>query len=395
MDFSATQRYDAQHGYRSHSMLLVPLLDHHGETRGILQLINKHHSADGFIPYTAEDERIIQALGAQAAVAINNQKLIGDLERLFESFLHAITLALDKQSKHTGGHIRKMVDLTMMIVDAIEDDDGPFAAVHFTPQERKTIELSAMMHDIGKITTPTHLVDKGTKLEAITDRIELIRWRLNALKNQAGSPPPTESFSEEIVEEAYHFLSQLNHGEVFFDEDAQKNLQTIAQWQTQTGEERHPVLTADEIKHLSIPRGTLSPEERTMIERHAADTIELLESIHFPAPYRRIPEIAGGHHEKLNGQGYPKRLHAKDIALETRILAVADIFEALTASDRPYRQPNTLSQAMGVLKRMSDAYELDENICRMMYEKKIYLAYGSKHLDYQQIDEVEMDWVKK
>jgi HD-GYP domain-containing protein (c-di-GMP phosphodiesterase class II)/ribonuclease BN (tRNA processing enzyme) len=392
--FHSTIEYDKLSGYRSHSMLLIPLLDYQKNLIGVLQLINKIDGNNRVISYSKDDEQVISALGSQAVISITNQKLINDLELLFESFLHSINLTLDKKSAHMRGHVQKMADLTMMIARTIHNDQTVFPNKYYNETELKTIELASMMHDIGKITTPIHIIDKAKKLEKIFDRIELIKLKLDLLKTQ--NPETTVSsnvhLSNDHIDEVYRFLTEANHGREYFDEHKINRLKEIADWHITINGETIPILSQDELHNLSVQKGTLTPSERDVIKHHANVSIEFLNSIQFPKKYSRVPEIAGNHHEKINGTGYPHGLKGDEISFEARILAVADIFEALTASDRPYKQPNTLSEAMNILHTMAKKGDIDYGICKIFYESGAYLEYARKFMAKETIDKVDLKW---
>lgn len=395
-DFRNTELYDSKSGYHSKSMLVAPLLDYDDKLIGVIQLLNKIDSFGKTIAFDEKDEKILTALGSQAAVSINNQKLISDLEELFESFLATINLALDEKSPYTAGHIGRMVELSMMLAEAINDDEEYFAQIEWSEDEIKTIRLAAMMHDIGKITTPVYVMDKATKLQSIFDKIELIKLRMQLYGCETGceafrdvdeNPIPCEALDEE-----FDFLQKSNEGGEFFDDEKIKRIEEIASHTLYIDGRRKNLLDDDEVKNLTIRKGTLSDEERNIINNHAAVSLKMLQSIHFPKKYSRVPEIAGSHHEKINGKGYPKGLKGEEISFEARILAVADIFEALTASDRPYKKSKKLSESMKILWFMAKDNEIDREICRFFYEKELYLEYARRYLPPENIDEVKLDF---
>jgi HD-GYP domain-containing protein (c-di-GMP phosphodiesterase class II)/ribonuclease BN (tRNA processing enzyme) len=392
--FHSTIEYDKLSGYRSHSMLLIPLLDYQKNLIGVLQLINKLDGNEHVTSYSKDDEQVISALGSQAVISITNQKLINDLELLFESFLQSINLTLDKKSSHMKGHVQKMADLSMMIARTIHNDQTLFPNKFYNEHEMKAIEMASMMHDIGKITTPIHIIDKAKKLEKIFDRIELIKLKLDLLRTQ-DSKTTIESnvhLSNDHIDEVYRFLIEANHGREYFDEHKINRLREIAEWHITINGETIPILSEDELHNLSVQKGTLTPSERDVIKHHADVSIEFLNSIQFPKKYSRVPEIAGNHHEKINGSGYPNGLSGDAISFEARILAVADIFEALTASDRPYKQPNTLSEAMTILHTMAEKGDIDYGICKIFYESGAYLEYAKKSMSEDTIDSVDLKW---
>jgi HD-GYP domain-containing protein (c-di-GMP phosphodiesterase class II) len=269
------------------------------------------------------------------------------------------------------------------------------------------------MHDVGKITTPEYVVDKATKLETIFDRLELIEGRFkliekaienDMLKKKVAlleqSPGADKSALEEIEQAAQHQINILKEdfdvirnantpGE-FMDQDKIEHVQAIADKTYVQDNEDRPYLTLDEIHNLSISKGTLTSEERRVIENHASMTLNILNELTFPRKFSRVPEFAAGHHEKLDGSGYPQQLTEKELALQTRILAVADIFEALTAKDRPYKKPMKLSQAVKILGFMVKDRHIDSEIFNLVLESDILKEYAEKHMDPAQVDDPEV-----
>ncbi len=387
-DFYSTIEYDKRSGYTSISMLLVPLLDYDKNLIGVLQLINKLDHHHKIIPFNKNDEEVISSLGSQAAIFLTNQKLIDDLELLFESFLNTITLALDKKSPHMKGHIKRMVELTMMLVNRINEDKDYFPDITYDELELKTIKIAAMMHDIGKITTPVYIIDKAKKLEKIIDRIEIIKLRFKLFKNRQTK----NQFTNDEIEEMLQFLEEANCGQEFFTDEQVLKVKEIAKHTIKLEDEEIPLLSEDEVKNLTIQKGTLTEEERKIINYHATMSIEMLNSIKFPKKYKRVPEIAGNHHEKINGKGYPNQLKGDEISFEARILAIADIFEAVTSSDRSYKKTNTLSTSMKILWHMANDNDIDRDICKFFYESGLYLEYANQFMLPEYIDKVEMDF---
>ncbi|WP_201352658.1 HD domain-containing phosphohydrolase [Hydrogenimonas urashimensis] len=407
-DFSGTKKFDEMTGYRSRSMLVIPLKDHEERVMGVLQLINRIDESGEIVPFSREDEKIGFSLASQATLLMRNQILIHDLEEMFFSFLNALANTLDNKSAFTGRHIERMVDVTMEIVRAIQNDSkGMFKNLSFSEDEIKQIYLAALVHDIGKIVTPDYLVEKSTKLETVYDRVGLIRLRVelakaqkhlalyrelcekNGLKHDA-MDEIADCYAGEL-DNSMAFIERANSGSEYFDEDKIQKLHAInASGSIRIGAEERPLIEPDEMEALSVQKGTLTAKERRIIMDHVKETKRNLSQLIFPEKYRRIPEIAGAHHEKLNGKGYPDRLRAEEISLEARILAIADIFEALTASDRPYKKPNKLSEAMKILYYMAKDGELDYDIVKFFYEEGVYLKYARKHLHDEQIDEVDL-----
>jgi HD-GYP domain-containing protein (c-di-GMP phosphodiesterase class II) len=413
LDFSGPRRYDETTGYRTRSMLCVPMRNHEDEIIGVLQLINGKDETGATGAFASEFMRPTESLASQAAVALTNAKLINDLNGLFESFIKTTAGAIERKSPYTGGHIRRVTDLTMMIARKIDElDRGPYADVRFSEDELEELRIAAWMHDIGKITTPVHVVDKATKLESIVDRIELVKARFDIVRqhreNQAlrqkvevlsgdrPDPAVLRQIDDELQEELgrldgdLEFLVGINKGGEFMADEKIERLEAIARQTYETGDGPQPYLTEDEVYNLSIKKGTLNAEDRQKVEEHALVSIEMLRELPFPKKLARVPEFAGGHHEKLNGTGYPFGLGADQLSLQARVMAVADIFEALTARDRPYKPPMPLSKAVQILGFFVKDGELDSDIVDLFIKEGVYREYAEREMDPTQIDAVEI-----
>jgi HD-GYP domain-containing protein (c-di-GMP phosphodiesterase class II) len=408
-DFTGTRNFDKKTGYRSKSMLVVPMRNHEDEIIGVLQLINAIDSiTDEIIAFSNADQELIVALASQAAVAITNTKLIQDLENLFESFIQVIASAIDEKSPYTGGHIQRVTDLTMMIANSVNKVEyGKYASTSFTDDQLKELRIAAWMHDIGKITTPEYIVDKATKLETIYDRIESIRLKYEILKRdkeieflkhklemvESKSSQDTSNLEKifnaklKSLDQQLNFLDKANIGSEFMDTDDQKRISAIGSQEITLKGKRQPLLSENEIENLCVPRGTLREEERQIINNHVLVTIKMLNNLPYPKKLRHIPEYAGAHHEKPNGTGYPKGLKDEQLSLQSKIMALADIFEALTAKDRPYKKGKTLSEAIKIMKSMSKDRHIDPELFKIFIREKIYLKYAEEYMDPQQIDE--------
>lgn len=412
-DFTGTRAFDSKTGYRSKSMLVVPMRNHEDEIIGVLQLINAQNpETKEVIPFSKANQELIIALASQAAIAITNARLIHDLEQLFESFTQVIASAIDEKSAYTGGHIERVAELTMMIANKVNEVNyGKCSSVHFNKDQLKELRIAAWMHDIGKITTPEYVVDKATKLETIYDRINTIKVRLETLKRDAeikmlkeklaisggktAENPETieESYNAEIkrLEENFDFLEKANIGGEFMEQSKQERAKEIGKRKISLRGEDFPLLSEDEIVNLCIPRGTLTTEERQIINNHVAITIKMLEKLPYPKKLRHVPEFAGSHHEKLDGTGYPKGLKDEQLSPQAKIMALADIFEALTAKDRPYKKGKTLSEAMKIMGFMAKDRHIDPVLFKIFIKEKLYLKYAEKFMDTSQIDEVEVE----
>ncbi len=407
-DFTGTRTYDAKTGYRSKSMLVIPMKDHENEIIGVLQLINaRDREAEEVVPFAPDAVDLTASLASMAAVAISNVRLIRDLENLFEAFIKTIASAVDEKSKYTGGHIRRVTDLTVAIARKVsETQAGPLAYIHLTPDEVNELRIAAWMHDVGKITTPEYVVDKARKLETIFDRIELIRTRFElaqreveaeALRRklkrlqseQAGDAPEIDREAQEQMQALradFDFLAQCNTGGEFMEEARLARLKEIASRTVSLSGDAMPLLTEDEVYNLSIRKGTLTSEEFQIMRNHAAVSVKMLSQLPFSRKLRRVPEYAGGHHESLNGKGYPKGLTADQLPLQARIMAIADIFEALTAHDRPYKKPMPLSQAIKIIGAMVKEGSLDPDVVDLCVREGVFLDYAKRELNPDQMD---------
>jgi HD-GYP domain-containing protein (c-di-GMP phosphodiesterase class II) len=407
-DFSGTRAFDAKTGYRSKSFLTVPMRNHEGETIGVLQLINAQNPASGeIVAFSASDQRLAESLASQAAVALTNRLLINQLESLFESFINLINGAIDEKSPYTGGHCQRVPVLTMMLAEAVnETSEGPLAQFRMSDKDRYELKIAGLLHDCGKVTTPVHVVDKATKLETIFDRIQLIDTRFEVLKRdmeieslkRRASLDRMAAAEEEAklgtelrrLDEDRKFLHACNIGsERMRDEDI-AHVKRIAKyrWRDVSGHEAD-FLSTDEVKNLTIRAGTLTEEERKIINHHIVATIRMLEALPWPKHLTNVPEYAGGHHERMDGKGYPKGLTREQMSVQARCMGIADIFEALTAKDRPYKKGKTLSESLEILGRMKENHHIDPDLFDIFVRRKVYRRYAEMFLDKEQIDEVD------
>ena len=386
-DFQGTRGFDAGNNYRSKSMLVVPLLDHEFEIIGVLQLINaRDPQTNETIEFDPEYLVLTEALASQAAVALTNARLIHDMEELFESFIRTIAAAIDEKSPYTGGHITRVANLTVKIAKRINSvDSGFYADVHFSDDIMNELRIAAWLHDTGKITTPEYVIDKRTKLETIFDRKEMVRYRFELAMANARLEDNAEEKINRLKDDL-EFVLGSNATSEFVSDEKLNRLKSIGEGVVMTSQGEELLLTENELYNLCIRKGNLTAEERKTIENHALMTIKLLEQLPFPKKMRDVPAIAGAHHEKLNGKGYPLGLKADEINLQARIMALADIFEALTAKDRPYKEPKKLSECMRILGFMVKDSELDSDLIDFFIEQKMHLEYAREHLNPVQND---------
>ena len=411
-DFSGTRAFDTKTGYRSKSFLTVPMRNHDNETIGVLQLINAMEPSSGaIVPFSPSDQRLAESLASQAAIALTNRMLINQLEQLFESFINLINSAIDEKSPYTGGHCQRVPVLTMLLAEAVsETKDGPLRDFHMSEQDRYELKIAGLLHDCGKVTTPVHIVDKATKLESIFDRIQLIDTRFEVLKRDAELEAlrKKHNFLEqkmrmEAAEEDKRLRDRLRQldddrkflhacnigGERMRDEDVDR-VRRIGQyrWRDFAGHEAQ-FLSEDEVKNLTIRSGTLTEEERKVINHHIVATIRMLEALPWPKHLTKVPEYAGGHHERMDGKGYPKGLTREQMSVQARCMGIADIFEALTAKDRPYKKGKTLSESLEILGRMKLNHHVDPDLFDIFVRRRVYRRYAEMFLDAEQIDAVD------
>ena len=403
-DFSGTRKFDAGTGYRSQSFLTVPMKNHEGEVIGVLQLINALDAETGqVVPFSRADQHLVESLASQAAVALTNRLLIDQLEVLFESFIRMINLAIDEKSPYTGGHCQRVPVLTMMLAEAVNDTrHGELADFTLNEADRYQLRIASLIHDCGKVTTPVHVVDKATKLETIFDRIELLDTRFELVKRDAEirkwkaiaeGADPLAADAEYLdfcaacdVDRA--FLQRSNIGsERMRDEDIARIEQIDQRYHwTDAAGERRTFMSDDERENLSIRAGTLTAAEREVINYHIVATIKMLEQLPWPKHLCKVTEYAGGHHERMDGKGYPNALTRDQMSWQARMIAIADIFEALTANDRPYKQSMKLSQALSILNNFSTGGHIDPELHRIFVDQQVYRKYAERFLKPEQID---------
>lgn len=405
-DFSGTKKFDQVTGYRSQSFLTVPMKNHENEIIGVLQLINAIDPASGSVRiFTDADQRLAESLASQAAVALTNRLLVSQLEELFEAFITLINLAIDEKSPYTGGHCQRVPSLTMMLAEAVDaTTEGPLAGFSMSDKDRYELKIAGLLHDCGKVTTPVHVVDKATKLQTIFDRIKMIDTRFEVIKRDAEIAMlravldgAERSSAEQGLQETQRainadrdFLRRVNVGCEAMPPEDQERVQRIAQkyrWRNTEGLDAD-FLTADEAENLTICAGTLTQAERETINYHIVATIKMLESLPWPKHLKHVPEYAGGHHERMDGKGYPKGLKRNDMTVQARIMGIADIFEALTARDRPYKPAMKISEALRILGNFSANGHIDPDLFDVFVKQKVYLKYAEQFLEPSQIDEV-------
>ncbi|MBF0486705.1 MAG: GAF domain-containing protein [Nitrospirae bacterium] len=409
-DFQGTKNYDKNNGYRSRSMLVTPLRNHEREIIGVLQLINAGDGSGNVVQFSPDYQYLIESLASQAAIAVTNTTLIAELKELLDSFVKVIATTIDEKSPYTGGHIRRVAELTLDIArELCNSEDTKWEDFALTPYESEELKTAAWMHDVGKITTPEHVVDKSAKLETIYDRVHTVIMRIEVLKRDieikhlreragfeaahgGGAQSTLQSLDEEFtghireLDDDIEFLKTANIGGEFISDDKIERINKIASYKIIANGTEQPILTGEEVINLCIRRGTLTDKERKIIENHAAMTYKILSQLPWPKKMKNIPTYAGQHHEKLDGTGYPNRTPAEKLSLQSRIMAIADIFEALSAADRPYRPGKKLSECVKILGFMAKDKHVDKELVDFLITSGIAVRYAKQEMKEYQLD---------
>ena len=406
-NFSEMRHFDEQNNYRCQSLLTVPMLNHESELIGVLQLINAiDPETNAITSFSETDQGFIEALASQAAIALSNQELIFQLENLFESLVNLINIGIDEKSPNTGRHCQHVPELTMMLAEAVHRSDASaFKHFRMTDLDRRELWMAGLLHDCGKITTPVHVIEKSTKLETIFDRIHLVDARFEILRRDVEihylkTMPSNEAerhAAQQELQQTLHqidsdraFLKHANIGGERMSDADQDRVKQIAQrtWIDSHGMQHH-LLSAEETENLTIKGGTLTADERKIINNHISVTIRMLEALPWPKHLKNVPEYAGGHHERMDGKGYPRGLRGDQMSVQARIMAIADIFEALSAKDRPYKTGKTLTESLDILGKFSLNGHIDPDLFQVFVKEKVYLQYAEKFMDRAQIDDVD------
>ena len=413
-DFSGTRKFDQQTGYRTQSILTVPLKNHHNDIIGVLQLINaKDEETDETREFTLSDQQLAESLASQAAVAITNNKLIEEQRELFEAFIRLMASAIDEKSPYTGGHCKRVPELTMMIADACHrSQSGALKDFEMTDKDRYELTIAGWLHDCGKVTTPEYVVDKATKLETIYDRVNTIDTRFEVLKRDATIQSMQEKINRlnkdsssdcsdldeslkqkmELLDNDRDFIRKSNIGGEFMDDDLQQRVRDIGEYRwTDPHGVNAKFFNDNELENITIAKGTLTSDEREVINNHMAVTIKMLAQLPFPKHLVNVPEYAGGHHERMDGKGYPNGLTREQMSVQARMMGIADIFEALSASDRPYKTGKPLTECLRILGFMKKDNHIDPDIFDVFVRDKVYMRYAEEFLPKNQIDEVNHD----
>lgn len=417
-DFHYNSEFDKIHNYYTKSMLTLPMTNPKGQIIGVIQLINRKKTfnrkltleemqGSEVIPFSEKDYEIVSSMAGQAAVAVENQRLLNDQKVLLESFIQLIAGAIDSKSPYTGAHCERVPILTMMLSEAAcKANEGVFKYFQLTDEDKYELKIASWLHDCGKVTTPVHVMDKATKLETIFDRIELVLTRIEVYRKQLENNflracldetnPERKAELKSSLERRMKFVNEMedllvntNFGGEFLQDDVIEKIHSFSEIQVDINGRLQNLLTKNEVENLCIRKGTLTEEERLIINGHMVETVKMLEALPFPSNLKRVPEYACGHHEKMDGKGYPRGIYGGDMSIPARIMAIADVFEALTAQDRPYKKGKSLSETMRIMGFMKQDNHLDPDILDLFITSGVYKDYANKFLPPELIDEVD------
>jgi HD-GYP domain-containing protein (c-di-GMP phosphodiesterase class II) len=406
LPFHFNDRYDRDSGYRTRSLLTLPMRNAKGEVLGVLQLINSKRNSTARLrteadvatqvqPFHPRSVRLALSLASQAAVAYENRKLYNDIQTLFEGFVSAAVTAIEQRDPTTSGHSLRVATYTEGLAEIVDRTaTGPYSGAHFDSEQMKEIRYAALLHDFGKVGVREDVLVKAKKLypmqmQLVKQRFDYIRKELEAnmvrrklqvfLERDRGDALAeiarlSEDFDQRIsrLREYFDFICEANEPALMEQSEFRKLREIAQQYFVDTTGVEKPYLDADEIRLLSIPKGSLDASERQQIESHVVHTFNFLSQIPWTRELRRVPEIARAHHEKLNGQGYPYKLRGDEIPLPTKMMTICDIFDALTAADRPYKRAVPVDRALGILADCVRDNEIDSELFRLFRESKVY-----------------------
>lgn len=410
-DMSAARRMDERTGYRTKSMLVIPLKDHSEDIIGVIQLINAQE--DGVtVPFSYDIETLVRSFAALGAISLTNKALVEKMEQLFMSFAQTIAKAIDEKSPHTGGHCRRVPALTLMIAEAIHNTEkGPLADFTLTDADRHELDIAGWLHDCGKIATPDHIIEKSRKLQTIFDRIEYVNAKFEIVsrdieikyKNQMiealthGEKIEVMQLKTAMERELQQlkveraFIQKVNMGGEYLQDEEVALIHKIAKhYDLKIEGVQQPILSIDEVDNLQVRRGTLTQAEREVMKHHMVITMDILETLPFPKHLQNVTEYALGHHETMDGKGYPRGLTKEQMSVPARLMALADIFEALSAADRPYKKAKPVSECLRIMGQMVENNHLDPDIFAIFIESKVYEEYVKEFASKEQLDGIDL-----
>ena len=432
------KRFETEKNYTVVSCLSLPIINRKGHLIAVIQLINAKDNYGKIISYNQEMQKQLQSIASLIGITLENRQLRASYNQLLESFIEVLARAIDAKSPYTGAHCQRVpVIARMLATAAVQQTSGPLKNFEMSRDDWYALNIASWLHDCGKITTPEYIVDKATKLETIYNRIHEIRDRFEILRRDAhieylkkrlANTESQEELQKEFIgkvkqlEDDFSFIARCNTGDTpvteadirrleklteikfmrYFDRtkglswSERENIKDMRAYQNPGYEEllqNRPDLISKgynygELYNLEIPRGTITKEEREKINEHIVVTIDMLKAIHFPKELSKVVEYAGAHHERIDGKGYPNGLTGEQMSIPAKIMAIADIFEALTASDRPYKEPKKLSEVLRIMKDMKNEGHIDPDLYHVFIESGVYKEYAEQYISPNQIDEI-------
>jgi len=414
--YSINRSFDHESGYHTRSILAVPIRNQKDKIIGVLQLINAKRTRNArldsaeameqqVVPFTPHQQEIVLSLASQAAVAYENSQLYDNIHRLFEGFVRASVIAIEARDPTTSGHSFRVANLTVALAEAVQRvETGPYANLRFTREEMREIHYASLLHDFGKVGVREEVLVKAKKLypaqlELVKQRFDFVKRSIHAEKLQQRLDYVLARGREEYMEKVGRFddelrqqLEELDHyfetvlkadePTVLPEGSFEKLAEIAARYYRDFDGSEKPLLAPDEVRLLSIRKGSLDENERLQIESHVVHTVNFLQQIPWTSEIRHIPDIARGHHEKLNGQGYPYKLSAPEIPVQTRMMTISDIFDALSAADRPYKHSVNLEHALEILRLAVDDGELDASLFKVFLDAKVYEKWKTEPHPY-------------
>lgn len=366
-DFSGPRNYDAITGYYTKSMLVIPLENTQGEIIGVLQLLNAKNEKNEIIPFDQEAEFVLRSLGSQTAVAFTNLIYMEEIKKQMYSFVEAFATTIDARTPYNGSHTRMVTIYAGVLADYINKlyMEGK-CEEYFDENRKEQLQLAAALHDIGKMVIPLSVMNKATrlddKLEKVMDRFQLLTayYELDECKKRITKEEARDKI--DFIKSAKEFILSANSAG-FLPEESLQRVNEIADcvYIKEDGEKIY-YLTEEERICMNIQKGTLTKEERAKMEEHVVMTAKILDKVYFNTQYKNVAKYASSHHELLDGSGYPHHRKGEELALESRILAVVDVFDALTCTDRPYKAPMPKEKAFSILHAMAEEGKLEERL---------------------------------
>lgn len=438
IDTDLIAKFDDANNYSTISLLAIPLVDRKDNLLGVAQFTNAKDSNGKIISFTTEAQKVVLSVCKLITIALENKNQKEAYSQLLESFIEVLARAIDAKSPYTGSHCQRVPIIARLLATAaVQETTGNLKTFEMSPDDWYTLHIASWLHDCGKVTTPEYIVDKATKLETIFNRIHEIRNRFEILRRDAhieylqkrlNNIDTKQHLQAEFVakvkqlEEDFAFVAKCNTGDIELNDRDIARLEQISQiqfvryfnrmlglsWAERDNVENkdfyvHPArenllqnrkdqifgpYNRGELYNLEIRRGTINKEERDKINEHIVVTIDMLKALPFPKELSKVVEYAGAHHERIDGKGYPNGLTGDQMSVPAKIMAIADIFEALTANDRPYKEPKKLSEVLRIMQQMKHNGHIDPDLYDVFIRSKVYQDYAEQYMDKNQIDEV-------